>query len=216
MKRTILILSLALTCFYLPAIAQKARVGIVAGVTMSNLTGETDGVNTNFDSRAGFTTGLIVDVPIGKTRFTFQPGVHYVQKGAVISETKDQKDYVALRYAEFAFHFLYNTKGTKGVNIFAGVGPSVSLNLPSKTVVKFQDDGTKVEQNVIFGDEGAAQYNGIDWGASGIAGLNFRNGAMLSFNYNHGIRNLTPGKNSENSIRNSCFIVRLGLLIKNK
>ena len=216
MKRTLLILSLALTCFYLPALAQKARVGIVAGVTMSNLTGETGGVNTSYDSRGGFTTGIIVDAPIGKTRFTFQPGVHYVQKGAVTDETKEQKNYVALRYAEFAFHFLYNTKGAKGINIFAGIGPTVSLNLPSKTVTKFLDDDTKVEQNVIFGDEGAAQFNGIDYGASAIAGLNFRNGALLSFNYNHGIRNLMPGKDSEDAIRNSCFIIRLGLLIRNK
>jgi hypothetical protein len=215
MKRTLLILSIAFTCGYLPSQAQKARVGVVAGVTMSNLTGEADGMNTNFDSRAGFTTGLIVDAPIGKTRFTFQPGVHYIQKGAVTSESKEQKNYVALRYAGFDFHFIYNTRGAKGINIFAGLGPSLSLNLPSKTVTKYSSDDSKVEENVIFGDEGAAQFNGVDYGASAIAGLNFRNGALISFNYNHGIRNLEP-KNSDDAIRNTSFIVRLGLLINNK
>ncbi len=216
MKRTLFILSFALTCLHFSLHAQKARVGVVAGVTMSNLVGEFDGLNTNYDSRAGFTTGIIVDAPIGKTRFTFQPGVHYVQKGSVTSEDHLQKNYVALRYAEFAFHFLYNTKGAKGINIFAGLGPSFSLNLPSKTVTKFLETDTKVEENVIFGDEGAAMFNGVDYGASAIAGLQFKNGGLISFNYNHGIRNLVPGKDSEDKIRNSCFIIRLGLLINNK
>lgn len=215
MKRTLFILSFALTCFTFSAQAQKARVGVVGGVTISNLVGEIDGLNTNFDSRPGFTVGMIVDLPIGNTRFAFQPGVHYIQKGAVTSEDKDQKSYTALRYAEFAFHFVYGTKGAKGINIYAGLGPSVALNLPSKTVVKLKADDSKSEENVIFGDEGAAMFNGLDYGASAIAGLQFKSGAQLSFNYNHGIRNLMPSA-SEDKIRNSCFVIRLGVLINNK
>jgi hypothetical protein len=73
-----------------------------------------------------------------------------------------------------------------------------------------------VEENVIFGDEGAAQLNGVDYGASALAGLQFKNGALVSFNYVHGIRNLVPGKGGEDAIRNTSFIIRLGLLINNK
>lgn len=215
MKRTLFILSFALTCFQFSAQAQKARVGIVAGATISNLVGEVNGVNTNYDSRPGFTTGMIVDVPLGKTRFAFQPGLHYMQKGAVTSEDNISKNYTALRYAEFAFHFVYGTKGTKGVNIFAGLGPSVSLNLPSKTVAKLKSDDSKSEQNVIFGDEGAASFNGLDYGASAIAGLQFKCGAQVSFNFNHGIRNLAIST-SDNTIRNTCFAVRVGWLVNNK
>src|SRR5690606_23881900 len=179
MKRILLILTLALTCFYFPTNAQKSRVGFVAGATFSNLTGEEGGMNTNYDSRVGFTTGLIVDAPIGKTRFTFQPGVHYIQKGSITSKSKDQNTYIALRYAEFDFNFIYNTKGAKGINIFAGLGPTLSLNLPSKTGTKYNADDTKVEENLIFGDEGAAMLNGIDYGASAIAGLQFKCGALV-------------------------------------
>ncbi len=216
MKRTFFILSLALFCLQMTGLAQKARVGITGGATISNMYGEEGGENTNFDSRFGFTTGIIVDAPIGKTRFSFQPGVHYVQKGTVVSETKEQKDYLALRYAEFAFNFLYNTRGAKGINIFFGLGPTLALNLPSKTVTKFQQDDTKVEENVIFGDEGAALINGLDYGANALAGLQLKNGAFLAFNYTHGIRNLLPGKDGSDALRNSCFGIRLGLLINNK
>lgn len=215
MKRTLFILSLALICVQVPALAQKARVGVTGGVTISNMQGEADGLNTNFDSRKGFTLGLIVDAPIKGSQFSFQPGIHYIQKGTRTSETVTQENYVALRYAEFTFHFLYNTKGAKGLSMFFGLGPSLSLNLPSKSVTKFKSDDSKVDENIIFGDEGAAQFNGVDYGASGIAGIQMKNGALLSFNYNYGIRNLLPGKPENDAIRNGCFAIRLGLLINN-
>jgi len=214
MKRTFLVLSLALFCLQMPGLAQKARVGITGGATISNMSGEIDGFKTDFQTRGGFTTGIIVDAPIGKTRFSFQPGVHYVQKGTTLSETKEQTIYRALRYAEFNMNFLYNTRGTKGINIFFGLGPALALNLPSKTVTQFQDD-TKIDVNINFGKEGAAELKGVDYGVTGLAGLQFKNGAFISFNYTHGIRNLIPGEGPDD-IRNTCFAIRLGLLISNK
>jgi Outer membrane protein beta-barrel domain len=213
MKRTLLILSLALFCLQMPGLAQKARVGITGGATISNMFGETDGFKTDFQTRGGFTTGLIVDAPIGKTRFSFQPGVHYVQKGTTLSETKEQTIYRALRYAEFNLNFLYNTRGAKGINIFFGLGPALALNLPSKTVTQTSD--TKTDVNIIFGKEGASELRGVDYGATGLAGLQFKNGAFVSFAYTHGLRNLLPGDGPDN-IKNSCFAIRLGILIKNK
>jgi hypothetical protein len=213
MKRTLLILSLALFCLQMPGLAQKARVGITGGATISNMFGEIEGLKTDFQTRGGFTTGLIVDAPIGKTRFSFQPGVHYVQKGTVLSETKVQKIYRALRYAEFDMNFLYNTRGAKGINIFFGLGPTLDLNLPSKTVTEIED-GTKTDVNIIFGEEGASELKGVDYGATGLAGLQFKNGAFVSFSYTHGIRNLVPGEGTDN-LKNSCFAIRVGLLIKN-
>jgi len=210
----IIVLFAAIITVQATAQAPKARVGVTGGVTIANLYGEYSGVNTDYSSKTGFTTGLIVDAPIGKSRFSFQPGLHYIQKGAVISETKDQKVSYALRYAELALNVMYKTPGTKGVQIIAGLGPSVDMNLPSKKVTKLSDD-SKTEETLILGNEGAAVIKGIDWGLGGTAGLQFRNGAFITFNYTHGLRNLVPLENGNDAVRNSCMAIRLGWLIKN-
>jgi outer membrane protein with beta-barrel domain len=214
MKRILSIITIAILCAPLHGLSQKARVGIDAGATISNLIGKVGGNTLHYDSKGGVALGLMVDVPLGKTKFNFRPSVNYVQKGAVISEVQDQKFFWATRYAEFDFNFLYHTKGAKNISIFAGLGPALSLNLPSKKVTKTPD--TKVEDNLLMDKESPAELKGIDWGVIGIAGLEMKSGAYLSFSYNHGIRNLVPGKDPVDEMRSTCFSIRLGVLLKNK
>lgn len=216
MKRSFLILSLALCCLALPSLAQKARVGITGGLTISNQFGKMNGVTLDYTSKTGITCGLIVDAPIGKTRISFQPGVHYVQKGAVLAEDEiaDTKTYRALRYGQFDFNFVYNTRGKGGVNMFFGLGPSLALNVPSKNINKTGD--TKSSTTLTFGDKGAAELNGVDYGVSLITGLQLKNGMFFSYNYVHGIRNLVPGDEGDNNIWNSCMAIRVGFIIPNK
>ena len=185
MKRIFIVLAVVLFFLQLPASAQKARVGIETGVSSSNLYGTINDASTDYKSRAGFTIGMLVDAPIAKSRFSFRPELSYFQKGAVTSETVTQKDYYALRYAEFAFNFVYSTKGVKDVSIFFGLGPSVSLNLPSKSITKTKS--SKVETSIILDNEGAAVLRGIDFGATGLTGLAYKNKYFFSFNYNLGI-----------------------------
>ena len=75
MKRSLVVLLVALLCLQLPGIAQKtpkAKVGITAGASLSNLVGKIDGRETRYDSKGGFCTGILVDVPLGKTRIGFR------------------------------------------------------------------------------------------------------------------------------------------------
>jgi len=216
MKRSLVVLLVALLCLQLPGIAQKtpkAKVGITAGASLSNLVGKIDGRETRYDSKGGFCTGILVDVPLGKTRIGFRPELSYMQKGAIISKTKEQTLSWATRYAEFDFNFVYHTKGAKGLSIFAGLGPALGLNLPSKVVTKTRT--AKTEDNLLMDKESPALLRGIDWGATGVAGLQLKDRWLLGFYYNHGIRNLVPGKNPTDEIRNSTFSVKLGVLINN-
>lgn len=218
MKKALCILTVIMLYLQLPAVAQKAKVGLEAGIDISNFSGNLNGDNTDYQSRTGLTLGMVVDMPIGKTNFSFRPGVNYIQKGAVTTETMNEKEYYALRYAEFAFNFLYHTSSTGGVGFFIGLGPSVSLNLPSKSVV--ETGSTKVESNLILGNEGAAVLRGIDFGATGLAGVELKNNCFLSFSYNYGLRNLIPDTKKvispSDKLKSRTFAIKVGFLLNNK
>ncbi|MEO5946784.1 MAG: porin family protein [Chitinophagaceae bacterium] len=219
MKKVLFILTVIMLYLQLPAVAQKAKVGLEAGIAISNFSGNLNGKNTDYQSRTGLTAGMVVDMPIGKTNFSFRPSVNYVQKGAVTIETMNEKEYYALRYAEFAFNFLYHTSSkTGGVGFFIGLGPSVSLNLPSKSVV--ETGSTKVESNLILGNEGAAVLRGIDYGATGLAGVELKKNCFLSFSYNYGLRNLIPDTKQvispSDELKSRTFAIKVGFLLNNK
>jgi hypothetical protein len=66
--------------------SQKATVGFTAGSTLANYKIKADGEDQSGNSKAGFTAGVIVNLPAGKN-FMIQPGIHWVGKG-----TKDEED----------------------------------------------------------------------------------------------------------------------------
>lgn len=197
-------------CVFQAAVAQKSRVGITAGVTGSNLYDNIEG-NDKTGSVGGATLGLILEVPLcGK--FSFQPGVHYVQKGAVLKEVAAEKISWKLRYAEFHWNFLYNTKGKDG-GFFIGGGPVLSFAMPSKQVT--ENNEGKSEKALIFGDDAIDDLRGVDYGLNGLMGLRLKKGWSLGVNYTLGLRNLVPG-GGDDKLNSGSFGVRLGYLFPNK
>jgi Outer membrane protein beta-barrel domain len=187
------------------AIAQKAKVGVVAGTTWSNLYDNVDG-NAKTDARMGASVGLILDAPINPC-WTFQPTVQYVQKGANLPETNIEKKYIALRYAELQLNFLKTTKS----GIFAGLGPVLSFAVPSKAVTE-NNDG-KSEKALTFGNDPINDYRGMDYGANALLGVKCKNGFLISANYTLGLRNLTPA-GAEPVLKSGSFGVKVGYLFK--
>src|SRR4030095_15301092 len=105
----------------------------------------------------------------------FQPGIHYIQKGAFTSKTAAVKEAVALRYAELMLNFIRYTKGTS-TRLFFGLGPAIAFNLPSKTVVITED--ARQETTITFGKETTDSYRGVDIGANGLLGIRFKCGLL--------------------------------------
>ena len=216
MKKTIFILTAIIFCLQVTGWSQKARVGVTGGLSISNMRGEVNGVDQKKNSKTGFTAGMLVDVPL-QGHITFQPGLHYVQKG----KEEDQQNgsikqtlTTALRYAELQLNFLYNTNysGEHKENFFVGLGPAVSINVPSKFVTKI--NGQKTESDITFGNK-SENFRGFDFGANALAGIRFSNGFFVSFNYTLGLRNLVPGGSDSDKIRNYCFGIRIGFLVNN-
>lgn len=220
MKKILLLVTVTICCLQISLSAQKARVGVVGGMSISNFNGKIGGADIDYNSRKGFTIGMIVDAPIGKSNFSFQPGVHYVQKGAETFENNDRLEYTALRYIEFQGNFVYNTSGDKtGGAFFVGVGPTYSAGLPSKTVISNKRAKTSVETNLAWGNLPASDFRTADWGANFLTGFRMKNGFMLSFNYTLGIRNILPDSPDpavqNDEVKNGSFGIRLGVLVNN-
>jgi len=212
MKKALILIIAGICLLQINGLSQKTQVGITGGVTSSNIYGQMSGGDTRGDSRVGYTLGLIVDAPIGKTLWSFQPGVHYVQKGAYTSKSANSSVADALRYAEFQLNFVHYTKGAN-TRLYFGLGPAISLNVPSKTVN--ETNGTKVETSITFGQESTAKYRGLDYGANALLGVRFKKGIIFSVNYTLGIRNLIPVPTGDDHLRNGCLGIRLGYIFRN-
>ena len=212
MKKTLLIAIVIVCCIQITGFAQKTRAGIFGGLTSSNMSGKTGGVTDKGSSLTGFTFGMLVDAPIGKTNFSFQPTVQYTQKGTTVSKSNDDKTYIGLRYAELLLNFVYNGKGANG-HVFAGLGPALALPVPSARVVKTGE--SKAETSLVFGDEPIADYKSLDYGVHFLAGYQFRKGCFISLNYTLGMRNILPGDPTD-ELKNGSLALKLGILVNNK
>ena len=212
MKKALILIIAGICLFQLKGLSQKSVVGITGGVGVSNIYGHIGGNDTRGDSRAGFTLGMVLDAPIGKTLWSFQPGLHYVQKGDYESKTSSTKVAAALRYAEFDLNFVHYTKGA--TRFYFGIGPYVGLNLPSKMVTI--TDASRIETSISFGKEGADKFRGVDFGANGIIGMRFKSNITFAINYAFGIRNLIPQpEGNDDVLRNGYLGFRLGYFFKN-
>src|SRR5688572_2141477 len=83
----------------------QVRVGIAGGTSIAKIEGRISG-----DGRAGFMGTMIIDANLGRS-FSFYPTISYVQKGVVEPNpmgTLIEKQYVALRYAEFSPNLIYH------------------------------------------------------------------------------------------------------------
>jgi hypothetical protein len=215
MKKIILILFVFLSCLQITGFSQKSRVGVTAGLSIADMSGKQNGESLNDDSQIGYTFGMIVDAPI-QDHFSFQPGLHYVQKGretTLPGSPSAQKKITALRYAELQLNFLYNT-GEEVGSFFIGAGPTVSVNLPSKYVTK--TGNIKAESDITFGNK-QEDLRAFDYGVDFLVGFGFMHGVIFSANYTLGLRNLVPsGSATSDKLKNNYVGIRIGFLVNNK
>ncbi|MGQ0738922.1 MAG: porin family protein [Bacteroidota bacterium] len=214
MKKVLFLFITAVCLFQINVLAQKAQVGFSGGVSLSNVYGNIGGIDTRGDVRAGFTTGLLVDAPIGKTSISFQPGIHYVQKGTYTSKTELVKEADALRYADLVLNFVHHVGNKSKTRLYMGLGPQLGFNLPSKKV-KIEDGERSEVRSISFGKTAANDYRGIDYGANFMAGLRFKCGVFFAVNYTLGLRNLVPVPTGEDKLRNGSLGFRLGYYFPN-
>jgi hypothetical protein len=219
MKKTIFIFTAFIFCLNITALSQKARVGVSGGISFANLSRTISGVDKDGEYRIGLVGGLQLEVPLcKKSNFSYQPDLHYIQKGAAQIPTTPafNKIYSALRYAELFSNFVYNFNSKKG-SFYLGGGPYLGLPLPSKNVS--HSSGTpNVETDISFGNAVANDLKGVDYGGNVVMGFRMTNGIFVSANYIQGARNLVPKDkldipaSADDKIKNIAFALRVGYL----
>jgi hypothetical protein len=216
MKKVLLLFITAAYLLPISSYAQKAKVGLTGGVSVTNVYGNLNNMDTRGEARAGYTAGLVVDAPIGKSNFSFQPGIHYVQKGKFTLKNEAVREADALRYADLILNFILHAGKRQGAHIIFGLGPQLGFNLPSKKI-SVEDNERRELRSITFGNTAANDYRGIDWGANGLVGVMINKCLGISVNYTFGIRNLVPEEriNGDDHLRNGATGIRVTYFFPN-
>lgn len=206
MKQKITLLLLA-TVIVANAFGQKPAIGISAGLSSSSWKATVDDETETLGSRIGFTAGIVAAIPMS-SHFSFMPALNYVQKG--FKETMDDlKIEATLNYLELPLNFVYNRDG-----FFVGGGPAISLGLSGKGKSTF--NGRTEEEDIEFGG-GDDEMKSTEFSANFLTGYQFKNGFLVSVNYNLGLSNLTNNSVENEKITNRYFGFRIGyMFIKKK
>ena len=203
MKKTIIIL-MAFIFFMHAANSQKAQIGFTAGSTLANYKIKDDGGDQSGNSKAGFTAGLIVNIPAGKN-FMIQPGIHWVEKGSKDEENGDTGS-ITVNSIEIPVNFLYTSTG----GFFIGAGPSASFAVSGKAKLD------NVSADLQFGNSNDDNMKGFDFGANVVTGYQSPKGFLVAANFNQGFSNLVPGDAGNSSMKSHYFGIRLGYVLKGK
>lgn len=203
MKKTIIIL-MAFVFFMHSANSQKARIGFTAGSTFANYRIKDGGEDQSGNSKAGFTAGLIVNIPVGKN-FMIQPGMHWVGKGSQVEEDFNKVS-ITVNSIEIPVNFLYTSNG----GFFIGAGPSASFAVSGKAKLD------EISADMHFGNSNDDDMKGFDFGANVVTGYQSPGGFLVAANFNQGFSNLVPGDAGNSSMKSHYLGIRLGYVLKGK
>jgi hypothetical protein len=199
--------------------AQETRVGIKAGVGLSNVTGNDA---HNFKNQFGFQAGIMADIGLSSL-LAFHPELLYSQKGAKIdgsasyvsgagTYTSTQSGKLRLGYLDLPLLLRLKAAGA-----FFEVGPQLGLllsrelnNTATTEVTYAGGTGSSITtENVsTSGTDGARK---LDIGY--VLGLGYRlpQGLELGVRYNGGLAKLADG-DSAPKLHNSVFQFQIGYL----
>lgn len=173
------------------------RIAILGGVQQSSVVEENNlpnwnTIKNNYSKRTGAHFGFLADLPFGATsKFSFQPGISYYNKGRKYLERLDTtvSNIIQVSKQEFIntidvpMNLVYRFKLGGNSSIFLGVGPYLSFfykgKLRTETISK---DTIDFEPKQLYSiDEttdlpignGPGQYNTLDFGVNALAGVEF-------------------------------------------
>lgn len=188
--------------------AQIARFGVNAGVVFASGIQKDGNTTETSKTRTGFTAGFMGDIVLTE-KFSFQPGINFIQKGGKESSTTfgiTIESNTTLNYLELPLNVVYNTPAGGGY-FFAGLGPVLGYGMNGKAKIKSSLGETT--QDVKFGS-GADEVKPFEFSGNVLAGYELSNGIFITANYNMGISNLINDAPSNTSSKNRYFGIKLG------
>ncbi len=168
---------------------------------------------------SGFHAGLFVEIPRGN--LSIQPGLVYANIGGNLSLPVSDYDYLNYRvqYLQIPVNILYNAPVGFGKFLLGG-GPYIGFGLSGKTTQMSEMQGvlfsppqyTNITTNYTFNN-----YDNPDFGINALAGLHFKNGLLITLDYQYGLKYKFsyPVQNGQNSynvlgVKNNVASISLG------
>ncbi|KAF2336969.1 porin family protein [Flavobacterium daemonense] len=211
MKKSMLVLCTLFMCAAVTAQTEKVKLGVKAGLNISNLTFDENAVNSS--SRTGFAAGLMAEIPLAKN-FAIQPELLYSQQGMKFSYSdpdvtnSDYKSTVKLNYLNIPVMLKYYV--AKGFSLQAG--PQIGILLKANN--EYQDNFLGYENRETLN---LSDYStGIDTAVNFGLGYQFQNkfyaDARYTISYSNVFKDaISSGNYVINSdMKNRVFQVTLG------
>ncbi len=189
---------------------KKISFGAAAGLSMSNLSGDTiqewESLYGNMDSKTALTAGGFVLYRVNRN-IAVQPGVYYMQKGGTISGTISGMPVEAafnLNYLEIPVLVNIYFSIPSPLKPFITAGPVVALKAGAESEITFMEETTT---------ETMDEVKGTDFGLAFGSGLEFNLGPgtlQALVRYTTGLTNISDEPDTE--IKNGTFAVLVGFI----
>lgn len=215
-----IILSCIATGLVIVAGAQ-VRIGVQSGATLStaSFTKEADLKTTTRPVYAP-TLAVVADIPVAGN-WHLRPSLHYLQKGVKAKGVSTDgiingrvENNLRTHYVEMPVLMSWRAAlGSK--TLVLGAGPSVGMGLGGKVkaasyLETFPEPIAILEGNPFKRSEDIEEpMKRFEWGASAMAGLEFRNGLYISAQYHHGLRDI-DGSPEDGVFRNRTAGLSIG------
>jgi hypothetical protein len=179
--------------------------------------GKYQGDSEKSDSKAGVTVGVLADVPVAES-ICFRPGLNWTQKGAKFKESGtgySSEIKQTLNYVELLLNVLYCSQAGNG-KFFAGLGPALGFGIGGKYKDKTTAAGQTDEDSgdIKFGNnENEDHYKAFEFAGNATAGYELPNGFFIALSYYLGLSNLVINGDSDNSVKNRYFAIRIGYFL---
>lgn len=166
----------------------EPRFGLRAGVNITRQKFEDGELDENSQSKFGADFAIMANIPIGDGVFMFQPELHWLQKGSVISDINNNDD-VTSTFNYLELPLLLRLNFGDEVKLFVIGGPSIGYLLGGKT------DGDDIERDL---------YEDSEWGLHLGAGVGF--GAIeFDVRYTAGLSDISASDGDLSEVKNSAF-----------
>jgi opacity protein-like surface antigen len=178
----------------------QTRIGVTAGLNVSNITGEEE----SSDYKAGFQAGVVADFAITEN-FSIIPELLFSQRG--FKGTEDSSTFSAtLNYLQLPVNAAYKFDVGSGSKLFIFAGPYIGYGVSASGKIKDNDTGVSVSAPVKFGSN-ENEIKPFDFGIDVGVGYQYEK-IFFKLQFNPGFLNLNNGDGS--SSKNTNFAVSVG------
>jgi len=213
MKKTIIILCTLFLSANAIAQDQKVKLGIKAGLNLATLT--LDESELDSSSKAGFTAGAMVEIPMAK-KFSLQPEILYSQQGTKTSfsdsdvTNSNYESTIKLNYLNIPVMLKYYV--IEGLSVQAG--PQIGILLKANN--KYQDNFLGYDNQESFD---LKEYSsGIDTSLNVGLGYQFKDKFYTDLRYNISYSNVFKDGDTnhfiDNDMKNRVLQITIGYFFK--